>query len=176
MYKYLVLILSITLYSGLSYAENGCIENYAGLFVCSPPQGTIQKDYSGKFICGRGQCMEDYSYKLMCSNEDGGAIKKDYSGSLVCTGGECVQASASLCIEKSYEQTRQLKNSSSYGQPSYNSTSQSPGTPVYNSSECIGAVVNGKCVGTIQRDPNNVLRKKCYGAMINGVCNGAIGY
>ena len=47
---------------------------------------------------------------------------------------------------------------------------------IYSSSECAGAVVNGRCSGTMNTDPSNVLRKKCYGAMINGVCQGAIGY
>ena len=56
------------------------------------------------------------------------------------------------------------------------STGSNSGTPIYDSSECIGAVVNGRCVGNINPSPGNVLRKKCYGTMINGKCQGAIGY
>lgn len=55
-------------------------------------------------------------------------------------------------------------------------TKKKSGTPVYNVSECVGAVVNGGCTGTINQDPNNVLRQKCYGIMINGECQGTLGY
>jgi len=58
---------------------------------------------------------------------------------------------------------------------SYNKKKKSE-TPIYNSSECIGAVVNGRCAGTINPNPSNVLRKKCYGTMINGECQGTVGY
>lgn len=50
------------------------------------------------------------------------------------------------------------------------------GTPIYSPSECIGAVVNGRCTGNINPNPSNALRQKCYGTMINGECQGAIGY
>lgn len=63
--------------------------------------------------------------------------------------------------------------SRAYGDYSNRSSS---GTPIYDSSECIGAVVNGRCVGSILPNPSNVLRKKCYGTMINGECKGAVGY
>ncbi|UIP24104.1 hypothetical protein [Acinetobacter towneri] len=60
-------------------------------------------------------------------------------------------------------------------QPSFNNNQKS-GTPIYNSSECIGAVVSGRCAGTINPSPSNVLRKKCYGTMINGECKGVVDY
>jgi hypothetical protein len=65
--------------------------------------------------------------------------------------------------------------SSTYSSKTYGSGS-SAGTSIYSPDECIGAVVNGRCTGTINQNPSNVLRKKCYAAMINGECNGAIGY
>jgi|GEM_PF-2353790 len=62
-------------------------------------------------------------------------------------------------------------------QPSFNIiNNQILAAPIYNASECIGAVVNGRCAGTINPNPGNVLRKKCYGTMINGECQGAVGY
>jgi hypothetical protein len=77
------------------------------------------------------------------------------------------------------QQTNSLQQlgSQSYRQPSFNyNNNQNAGTPMYNSDECIGAVVNGRCTGTISPDPSNVLRKKCYGTIINGECHGTIGY
>ena len=46
-----------------------------------------------------------------------------------------------------------------------------PGTPIYNASECIGAVVNGVCNGTmIDTEPT---RPRCYGTLMpNGTCTG----
>ena len=60
--------------------------------------------------------------------------------------------------------------------PSNYQASSSSGNSFYSSSECIGAVVNGRCAGTINPDPSNVMRKKCYGTIINGECQGTIGY
>jgi hypothetical protein len=63
-----------------------------------------------------------------------------------------------------------------YGQEESDSMQQDPpvapqsGTPVYKESDCIGAVVNGVCHGTIQStDP---MPQRCYGQMINGKCTG----
>lgn len=62
--------------------------------------------------------------------------------------------------------------------PSYTPKTYAPkksaGTSLYSPSECIGAVVNGRCAGNINPRPSNVLRKKCYGPVINGQCQGAI--
>jgi hypothetical protein len=44
------------------------------------------------------------------------------------------------------------------------------GTPVYNASDCIGAVVNGKCHGSIGGAAIPIAR--CHGEMINGQCTG----
>jgi hypothetical protein len=45
-----------------------------------------------------------------------------------------------------------------------------PGTPVYSANECIGAVVNGRCHGSvIDTQP---MRPRCYGQMIGGQCTG----
>jgi hypothetical protein len=45
-----------------------------------------------------------------------------------------------------------------------------PGTPVYSANECIGAVVNDRCHGSvIDTQP---ARPRCYGQMIGGQCTG----
>jgi len=46
-----------------------------------------------------------------------------------------------------------------------------PGTPVYRASECIGAVVNGVCNGTvIDTEP---ARPRCHGTLLpDGSCTG----
>lgn len=41
---------------------------------------------------------------------------------------------------------------------------------VYRAEDCIGAVVNGVCNGTIS--PSAAQPKRCYGEMINGQCTG----
>ena len=62
-------------------------------------------------------------------------------------------------------------------QPSFGfNNSEKSVAPIYNSNECIGAVVNGRCAGTINPSPSNVPRKKCYGTMVNGECKGTLGY
>ncbi|MAG86195.1 MAG: hypothetical protein CMB97_02155 [Flavobacteriaceae bacterium] len=57
----------------------------------------------------------------------------------------------------------------------YNNSQKSI-TPIYNSTECLGAVVNGRCAGTIMPSSSNNPRKKCYGTMVNGECKGAESY
>lgn len=44
------------------------------------------------------------------------------------------------------------------------------GTPVYSADECIGAIVNGECHGTIL--PKTSVHPVCHGQMINGQCTG----
>lgn len=44
------------------------------------------------------------------------------------------------------------------------------GQPVYHPSECIGAVVNGVCHGSVI--DTNPGRPRCYGTMLNGQCIG----
>jgi len=48
-----------------------------------------------------------------------------------------------------------------------------PGTPIYNASECIGAVVNGVCNGTvIDTEP---MRPRCHGTLLpDGSCTGPV--
>ncbi len=47
------------------------------------------------------------------------------------------------------------------------------GTPIYNASECIGAVVNGVCNGTvIDTEP---MRPRCHGTLLpDGSCTGPV--
>lgn len=44
------------------------------------------------------------------------------------------------------------------------------GEPVYHASECIGAVVNGRCHGTIMPEPRP--HPRCYGQWVMGHCTG----
>jgi hypothetical protein len=44
------------------------------------------------------------------------------------------------------------------------------GNAVYDAGDCIGAVVNGVCHGTI--NPSIQPMARCYGTMINGQCTG----
>lgn len=46
------------------------------------------------------------------------------------------------------------------------------GRAVYEESECIGAVVMGKCHGSVL--PNASYHKKCHGEMLNGTCTGPL--
>ena len=48
-----------------------------------------------------------------------------------------------------------------------------PGTPIYRASECIGAVVNGVCNGTvIDTEP---MRPRCHGTLLpDGTCTGPV--
>lgn len=45
------------------------------------------------------------------------------------------------------------------------------GQTIYNEDECIGAVVNGVCYGTIMPEPR--YHETCYGQMLAGRCIGA---
>lgn len=44
------------------------------------------------------------------------------------------------------------------------------GQPVYPASDCIGAVVNGVCHGSIL--PRQAVPVRCFGTMLNGKCTG----
>jgi hypothetical protein len=44
------------------------------------------------------------------------------------------------------------------------------GQTVYNANECIGAIVNGQCHGSILL--NRAYHPTCHGQMINGTCTG----
>lgn len=44
------------------------------------------------------------------------------------------------------------------------------GVPVYGAGQCIGAVVNGVCNGTIQQ--NGAMPLTCHGQMVGGICTG----
>jgi len=48
--------------------------------------------------------------------------------------------------------------------------SRSVAQPVYRADECIGAVVNGVCHGSVIAPPD--LKPRCYGVMLNGQCTG----
>lgn len=55
----------------------------------------------------------------------------------------------------------------------YNTIAIGPGetgTPVYAAEQCIGAIVNGVCHGSIM--PNGTPPQRCHGEMINGQCTG----
>jgi hypothetical protein len=45
------------------------------------------------------------------------------------------------------------------------------GQSVYSRQECIGAVVNGQCYGSILPDYSRP-HATCYGHMLNGICTG----
>lgn len=45
------------------------------------------------------------------------------------------------------------------------------GATLYDASECLGAVVNGVCLGDVI--PEARYHQACYGQMIGGVCTGA---
>jgi hypothetical protein len=45
------------------------------------------------------------------------------------------------------------------------------GLTVYSPNECIGAVVNGQCYGSILPDYSRP-HPTCYGQMLNGMCTG----
>ena len=45
------------------------------------------------------------------------------------------------------------------------------GQPVYSRRECIGAIVNGQCFGSILPDYSRP-HPTCYGQMLNGMCTG----
>ncbi len=78
------------------------------------------------------------------------------------------------CIDNDYQQRLDFyianANSSS---PSRRAASQpvtAHGQKVYRADECVGAVVNGQCHGSII--PKSTNRPTCYGDMINGQCTG----
>ena len=59
-----------------------------------------------------------------------------------------------------------------YYEPDEESESvQAPDRHVYDASECIGAVVNGRCHGSIIRQPR--YHETCYGSWVMGKCVGA---
>jgi len=79
-------------------------------------------------------------------------------------------------ISSAMDNRTQQLNSYVYEVPEINI--KSPGnkinkTPIYNASECTGSIVNGKCMGTINKTSN---QKYCYGTIINGNCSGYVGY
>lgn len=71
-------------------------------------------------------------------------------------------------IAKGYLQHRYQQNT--WGYVSGPSNSNGGGIPVYTPDECVGAVVAGKCHGSVI--PKNAYRKKCYGQMVHGQCTG----
>ena len=66
-------------------------------------------------------------------------------------------------INARYAQSSNIRQNQQTGQP---------GTPVYSSDECVGAIVNGVCHGSII--PKSAVPVRCYGTMINGQCTGAM--
>jgi len=71
-------------------------------------------------------------------------------------------------MAQAYLQHRYQQNTSGYvSRPGYSSGG---GIPVYTPDECVGAVVAGKCHGSIT--PKKAYRKKCYGQMVHGKCTG----
>lgn len=54
--------------------------------------------------------------------------------------------------------------------PAWQEPDPLPGIPLYPEDDCIGAVVNGVCHGTIITPPD--LQPRCYGTFLNGECIG----
>lgn len=79
------------------------------------------------------------------------------------------------CLETEYNKRMdfyiaQGNNSKSASAPVTSYQDGTTGSKVYSSEECIGAVVNGVCHGSILPKPG--YRKTCHGTMINGQCTG----
>ena len=73
-----------------AYAQ--CYEKY-GKTICAPPGGTIMEKY-GRYVCGKGQCVEKNG-RIYCSNESfGKAMIKNNRP--ICTGG-CREAHSNFC-------------------------------------------------------------------------------
>ena len=82
----------------------------------------------------------------------------------------CVQVLADKDRQKDI-MTLQLMGAAAQNQPtSYSAPPMYMGQPVYRQTECIGAVVNGVCNGSIL--PNAGYHPTCYGTMLNGQCTG----
>lgn len=79
------------------------------------------------------------------------------------------------CLETEYNKRMDFyisqNNKSQSSKPSVtNYQDGNSGSKVYSSDECIGAVVNGVCHGSIL--PKSGYHKTCHGTMINGQCTG----
>ena len=83
--------------------------------------------------------------------------------------------SLDACASHYYSQYRSSQTAlpapREYSSDPYNTTLSGDGSnKVYRASECIGAVVNGVCHGSvIDTQP---MRQRCYGTMIGGHCTG----
>ena len=75
------------------------------------------------------------------------------------------------CLETEYNKRMDFYISqSNNNQSSKQPVTGSSGNKVYSSDECIGAIVNGVCHGSILPRPG--YHKTCHGTMINGQCTG----
>ncbi len=75
------------------------------------------------------------------------------------------------CLEAEYNKRMDFYISqSNKNQSSKQPVTGTTGNKVYNADECIGAVVNGVCHGSIL--PKSGYHKTCHGTMINGQCTG----
>lgn len=63
-----------------------------------------------------------------------------------------------------------LKHLSNHSKPRKNNTSAIEGIKVYNEDECIGAIVMGRCHGSIINKDS--YHKTCYGEWLDGACTG----
>ena len=63
-----------------------------------------------------------------------------------------------------------IKSGSRHRVKGSSSIHNAQGTPVYSADECIGAIVNGQCHGSIL--PKRAVHPRCYGTMLNGQCTG----
>lgn len=56
----------------------------------APVQAECMRDWKGRVICDRGQCVSDLHGVVYCSRYEDGAALKTLYGEVVCSKGECV--------------------------------------------------------------------------------------
>jgi hypothetical protein len=98
--RFVFLGLALLLHGGFSVAQQdgkgGCIQVARGQVYCSPPNGGIMQESTGRVVCGPGQCVQLSRGRIVCSSQPGGYARIIAVGHAACTG-ECQQASVSAC-------------------------------------------------------------------------------
>lgn len=77
--------------SGLSIAQQGCVQDAFGQVTCAGAGGGAARNAYGQAVTGRGGCATDAFGQVNCSNSQYGGAANDAYGQTRTGKGQCVQ-------------------------------------------------------------------------------------
>lgn len=125
--------------------------------------GSAQAAYDTKRMEARYEAQEKYSNDVMKTSFNRCSAFIEGNDDLI---RKCTFDLYNKAMSNSIEATKNVTSNIGYK----GLTNQSSGQKVYRADECVGAVVNGVCHGSII--PKGGYRPTCHGQMLNGQCTG----